>query len=209
MKMINAHLRLSTASEGHTRERCPDVIFSESDRDLISIRTDTEQPELPLHDGSVGELVIFDDALSRTIDEEAWLQEFVRVIAAGGVLRLTLPAEGALTWLDPMNAYRYIADISGRGTAPDAALPIGWNRHYTQQHVRQLLTDANFAEPEIHGQNYAWQECRFLTGMLVGNGLRGDRTTELRQFPRFGRRDPYKNPSAIATSWSVTARKLA
>ena len=207
MKTLHAHLQLSTNLDGSTRDRCPNLVFTMDGEELAAVRTDTREFNLPLDAGSLDKLVLFDDALSRSIDEEAWLGEFARVIAPGGSLHLTVPAEGPLAWLDTMNAYRYIADISGRGNAPDAANPTGWNRHYTRSHIHRLMTGAGFAAPEIHGQNHALQESGLLLGLIMENWIRKDRNAELRLFPRFGQRDPRNRSGVLASTWSITAHK--
>lgn len=206
MKTIHAHLRLSTNLSKNTRDRCPDVVFLNDDEEITAIRTDTENPRLPIEDNSVDELILHDDALSRSIDEEVWLQEFARVIFPGGTLRLTLPASGMLAWVDTMNSYRYLTDISGRGHPPDAALPTGWNRHYTQVEIRRLLEGAGFKLPEIRSQNYAIDELRLLTGLLLHNWIKQDRLTESELFPRFGRRTPGKR-SVLTTTWDITTSR--
>ena len=204
---MHAHLRLSTNLTDRTRDRCPDVVFSVDDDEIAVIRTDTERPQLPIDNEGLGELILHDDVLSRVIDEEAWLREFARILVPDGKLSFTLPAAGALAWLDTMNAYRYLADISGRGHAPDAALPTGWNRHYTRDHVRRLLDDAGFNTPNIHSQSYAMQEIRLLTGLLRDNWIKQDRLAESRLFPQFGQRNPNTRVSPFATTWRISTRK--
>lgn len=206
MKTMHAYLRLSTNLTDHTRDRCPDVVFLADEEEVAAIRTDVENPHIPVEEGELNELVIHDDALSRTIDEETWLQEFARVLAPGGTVRLTLPAAGMFAWLDPMNNYRYLADVSGRGHAPDAALPTGWNRHYTRRHIHHLLTDAGFEAPDFRSQSYVMQEIRLLTALLWENWIKQDRLAESRHFPQLGRRTPGKR-SLLTTTWDVTARK--
>lgn len=203
---MHARLRLSTNLTENTRDRCPDVVFTFNGTEISAIRTDTQLPQLPLEDSSLEELILHDDVLSRVIDEEAWLQEFARVIAPGGRLRFTLPAAGPLAWLDTMNVYRYLTDVIGRGDAPDAANPTGWNRHYTRNHIHRLLQDADFTAPGIHSQNYAVAEIQLLVGLIRDNWIRRDRSAELKLFPRFGRRFPGKR-SFPTTTWGVTATK--
>lgn len=207
MKIIQAHLHLSTNLSSRTRDRCPDVVFTAGDDRVATVRTDTHVPKLPLASGSVDELVVHDDALSRVIDEEAWLREFARVISTGGVLRFTLPAEGMMAWLDTMNLYRYIADISKRGDEPNAALPTGWNRHYTRDHIRSLIADAGFAEPKIRSQNTARQEVGMLVGMIRNNWIKRERDAEQQLFPQFGERDPDGRSAILTTTWAVTAQR--
>lgn len=207
MKTIHAHLRLSTSLDGTTRDRCPDVVFSDGNDDVAAIRTDTERPALPFKDGELGVLMIHDDALSRVIDEEAWLQAFARVIAVDGTLHFTLPAEGMFAWLDTMNAHRYLTDITNRGHAPDAANPTGWNRHYRRNHIHRLLSNAGFAAPRIRKQSYASQEARFIAGMMWRNWWRQERIAELEVFPSLGTRNPRSTSGLLTTTWNVSARK--
>ena len=182
-------------------------MFSDGHAEVAAIRTDTGRPSLPFADCDVEKLEIHDDALSRVIDEEAWLQEFARVLTVDGKLQFTLPAEGVLAWLDTMNAHRYLTDITGRGHAPDAANPTGWNRHYTREHIHRLVTNAGFAAPEIHSQSYATHEASLLTRMVWRNWVRLDRMAELELFPRFGKRSPGKGSGLLQTTWSVSTRK--
>lgn len=203
---MHAYLRLSTNLTERTRDRCPDVVFLLDGDEVATIRTDEQRPRLPIDDGSLDSLVLYDDGLSRAIDEECWLQEFARVLAPGGSLRLTLPAAGMLAWLDTMNAYRYLVDVIGRGDAPDAANPTGWNRHYSRNHINRLMEDAGFEVPDIHAQNYAISEIQLLTGLIRDNWIGQDRRAELKLFPRFGGRSPGKR-SFLTTTWEVTTTK--
>lgn len=207
MKLLTAHLELSTNFDDRTRERCPSLVFRDGSDISTAIRTDVETPVLPVTANSIEEIIIYDDALSRVIDEEAWLVELARALVPGGTLRLTLPASGIWAWLDAMNAYRYIVDISKRGDQPNAALPTGWNRHYRREEVENLLMQAGLSDVQIHGQNNAWQEATMLTGLIAGNWVKGDRETELKIFSRLGRRDPRARTIPGTTTWSITACK--
>lgn len=202
-----ATLRLSHNLDGRTRERCPEVVFSVDDDEVASIRTDVEQPQLPVLDGELGLLEIRDDALSRVMDEPAWVTELARVIAPGGELRLTLPASGLLAWVDALNLYRYAVDIGKRGDAPDATLPTGWNRHYTHDNVRHLLDEAGFVDIQVHAANYTDREIGLLATLVLRNWVGGDREAEVEAFPRFGGRIPRERRFPIATTWSISARK--
>lgn len=207
MTILTAHLELSTNFDKRTRERCPSIVFRDGSDIVISIRTDVETPVLPYSSGSIAEIVIHDDALSRVIDEEAWLAALAQILAPEGVLRFTLPASGALAWLDAMNAYRYVVDITRRGDQPNAALPTGWNRHYRRDAVVALLSAAGFTNVKVHSQNNALNEARMLLGLITGNWLKRDRETELRIFPRFGQRDPRAGGIPGTTTWSIAVRK--
>lgn len=207
MKTMIATLRLSQNLDGRTRERCPEVVFSVNDDEVAGIRSDVEQPTLPVRDAEFDVLEIRDDALSRVMDEPAWVAELARVITPGGELRLTLPASGLLAWLDALNLFRYAVDIGKRGDAPDAALPTGWNRHYTRDNVRRLLDAAGFVDIRIQDANYADREIRLLAVLMVRNWIGGDREAELEAYPRFGDRTPRERRFPIATTWSISARK--
>jgi hypothetical protein len=207
MKTMIVTLRLSTNLDGRTRERCPDVVSFVDGVEIASIRTDVEQPQLPLGDSEIDMLEIRDDALSRVMDEEAWMAELARVIAAGGEIRLTLPASGAFAWLDTMNMYRYIADISKRGHAPDAALPTGWNRHYSPENIAALLGDVGFANISVQRACYALDEVAFLGTMMWRNWIRSERSAELDTYPKLARRTPGAYRFPIGTTWSIAARK--
>jgi len=207
MDILIAELELSDELTGKRRDRCPDVVFRDAHQRIAAIRTDETQPELPVPTGSFNELVICDDALSRVIDEEAWLAEINRVVANGGKVCLTLPAENPLAWLDTMNVYRYIADLSGRGHAPNAARPTGWNRHYRKDEIERLMTSAGFKVQTIARQNHLWHETGILVGLLWRNWIHQDRDAERNLFARFGKRDPRKSPSAIGATWQILAHK--
>lgn len=208
MKTIVAHLRLSSTLTGSTRERCPEVVFSEGETVIAEIRSDVERPHIALADAAVDELIICDDAFSRVVDEEAWVAEFARIVAPRGSVRFTVPAAGVLAWLDAMDAYRYVADISKRGDAPDAALPTGWNRHYTQEQLRALLRDAGFGDVQLRGLTYALPEFRMMLGLLRRNWIGRDRQAEREMFATFGRRDPRDAGGVLTTTWSVTAQRV-
>lgn len=207
MKTLSARLELSRNLKGRARERCPNVVWTIDGESIATIRTDSELPTLPLADGEITQLEICDDALSRVIDEAAWLGECQRVLAVGGNIRLTLPASGPLAWLDGMNLYRYVVDISKRGDTPDSTLPTGWNRHYSREDVSLLLHDAGFEAVTFRPANYASQEGRMFAALVCKNFFGGDRRAEFEHFPRLGQRDCDRSPSLILTTRVISARK--
>lgn len=207
MKTLIATLELSESTSGRTRERCPSVVFSCGGTEIVAIRTDTEQPELPIASESITAIDIHDDVLSRVIDELAWLREIDRVLSPNGELRLTLPADGRLAWLDAMNVYRYMVDIGKRGHAPDAALPTGWNRHYPRASVTSMLEEAGFSHIQISSANYADREIRMLAALVWRNWIRGIRSAEREAFAMFGARQPGKHFFPLHTTWSISAVK--
>ena len=207
MKTLIASLKLSHNTSARTRERCPDVLFELDGEVVASIRTDTERPSLPFDDGEIDLIEIRDDAISRVIDEATWLAEIGRVLATGGGLRLTLPAAGALAWLDTMNIYRYMVDIGKRGDEPNASLPTGWNRHYPQADARSLLRDAGFERIKLQSANYADREIGLLATLFWRNWIKGAQSVELEVYPRYGSRIPGARRFPIPTTWSITAVK--
>lgn len=207
MKAMIAQLRLSTDLLGSTRAKCPSIIFTYGDEEITAIRTDDECAHLPLANSEIDEVILYDDLLSRVIDEEGWLHELARVLIPGGLLRLTLPADGTWAWLDAMNAYRYVVDTSKRGDPPDSTGPSGWNRHYSRQQVESLLIESGFEGIVIIPSNYVREEVGFLTGLLNDNWLRGERSAEQQLFLRFGRRNPRQKSRLLRTTWTISAYK--
>ena len=207
MKTLIAHLELSRNLNGRARERCPNVVWTIDSEPIATIRTDAERPGLPLADGDIALLEIRDDALSRVIDEAAWLVECQRVLAVGGEIRLTLPASGPLAWLDGMNLYRYVVDISKRGDTPDSTLPTGWNRHYSREDISLLLQDAGFGTVRFRSANYASYEGRMIAALVCKNFIGGDRRAELEHFPHLGQRACDNSPSLLLTTRVISAQK--
>jgi hypothetical protein len=169
-----------------SRERCPNIRFIElaghRHRDLGTIRTDVEKPRLNLPDKSLNEIMA-DLAISRVIDEQAWLAELARMLVPGGTLTLTLPASGPLAWYDTLNTYRYMSDILKRGNPPDATYPTGWNRHYSEEDAAIMLCDAGFTDIRIERAGLGLAEMPQMAGLVIGNFLLQKRTTELRLDP--------------------------
>jgi len=169
-----------------TRERCPSARITLStaaeERDLGTLRVDVEKPELDLDEASVA-AVDAQGVIANVVDEAAWLAELARVIEPGGELLFTVPASGPLAWLDAQNTYRYIGDIVGRGDPPDATLPTGWNRHYSERDVVALLEGAGFRDLSIARAGFGLTELPQLAGLMVGNFLLDKRDTEMRLFP--------------------------
>ncbi len=88
------------------------------------------------------------DELARVVDDEAAIAEAARVLRPGGVLTLRVPGAGVLAWLDPYNAYRYLRDATRRGTDPVETRGLGWQRHYRQADIDDLLRP-HFSPPAM------------------------------------------------------------
>jgi hypothetical protein len=73
------------------------------------------------------------------VREEEALAEAARVLRPGGTLLLRVPANGRMAWLDGYNAYRYLRDITRRGTLLPEIRGIGWRRHYGRDDLTGLL----------------------------------------------------------------------
>jgi hypothetical protein len=150
------------------------------------IRTDEKTPRIAAADGAFA-LADAPSILSRVMDEGAWLAELRRVLAPGGQLRLTVPAGGPLAWLDAHNIYRYLTDITGRGTKPSATLPTGWHRHYHADEIRHLVEHAGFTVRGIERTGVGLAEIPQLMGLVVGDYLLKRPDTEHRMHPNRAR----------------------
>lgn len=207
-------IELSRNLEGNPRERCPIVHFiasgSSGNEEIDALPTDVEKPHIAAEDHAFS-MVDARDILSRVIDEETWLAEFHRVIAPGGHLSFTVPAAGALAWLDARNIYRYVTHVLKRGDPPDDTLPTGWNRHYHENEVRHLLEVTGFELRAVERIGIGIAEIPQLAGLMVGNFLLGDRETEVKLHPLRERMETYDqtlNVPGIGTSLYVLAVRL-
>lgn len=215
-RVLILSLELSdTIDARHTRERCPSARLRlttadrERSHDLGALRVDVENPAVDLDDASVGH-VDAQGVIANVIDEAAWLAEIARILEPGGMLRLTVPAGGPLAWLDTHNIYRYIGDILGRGDNPDATLPTGWNRHYSERDITGLLADAGFRDIAIKRVGLGIAEPPQLAGLMVGNFLLGKRNAELRLYPArraMERVDAHLPAPGIGATLAITATR--
>jgi hypothetical protein len=139
-------------------------------RVINEIRTDVAVPRLNVADQTFAMAEVH-NIISRVLDEQAWLAELHRIIAPGGFLSMMVPAAGPLAWLDSHNIYRYITDITGRGTSPSGTLPTGWNRHYHEDEARQLVEDAGFSIRTIERIGIGLAEIPHFAGLFVGDYL--------------------------------------
>jgi hypothetical protein len=171
---LRLSIGLSETSSGNPSEKMPSVRCATADpsgsRVIGEIRTDVAAPRLDVGDHTFA-MAEAHNIISRVLDEQAWLAELHRVIAPGGFLSMMVPAAGPLAWLDSQNIYRYITDITGRGTSPSGTLPTGWNRHYHEDEVRQLVEEAGFSNRTIERIGIGLAEIPHLAGLVVGDFL--------------------------------------
>ena len=205
--MLVAHLELEQNLDARARDRCADAVFSLHGAEITRWRTDAEQPTLPLDSRTLDSIDIRDDAISRAIDEAAWLRELARVLVPQGTLRFTVPQTGPLAWLDAMNLHRYAVDIGKRGDEPNASRPTGWNRHYLRQDLTILCADAGLQIVTLRRTGHARDELRMTAGLFIENWVKGDATAEQWLFRRFGVRSPDDRTVLPGTTWAVTAKR--
>ncbi len=108
---------------------------------VASIPVEEAEPDLRLPEGSVKRIVAL-DVLEHVLDEEAWLAAMASSLAPGGTLVVRTPLEGPLTWLDSLNMYRYVQDITGIGKDLEETKMKGWHRHYRRHELARMLEDA-------------------------------------------------------------------
>lgn len=136
------------------------------------IGADIVGPRLPYADARFATIVAL-DVMEHVLDEECWLAELARITRPGGRLTLRVPATGPLSWLDALNIYRYVVEMSGRGTAPRQTQPIGWHRHYSRRDLTALLTAAGFRPLTARKLGAGMDEIPALAGLVTLDWLLG------------------------------------
>jgi len=141
------------------------------------IGVDIVAPRLPYANARFATIVAL-DVLEHVLDEECWLAELARITRPGGRLTLRVPATGPLSWLDALNIYRYVVEMSGRGRAPQQTQPIGWHRHYPRRDLTALLTAAGFRPLTARRAGTGMDEIPTLAGLMILDWLLGRRNAE-------------------------------
>lgn len=136
-------------------------------------------PNLAAMTGGVDEIVAL-DVLEHTRDEERWLAALAELASPGARLTLRVPRQSPLTWLDGLNAYRYMQDITDRGRAPRETRPTGWHRHYTEEEIVAMIEAAGFSVEAIARRGVNLPEPPRLATLVAGDWLLGLRGTERR-----------------------------
>lgn len=129
------------------------------------INVDVAAPRLPYADALCDAIVAL-DVLEHVLDEEHWLAELARITRRGGQFIVRVPSFGPLAWLDALNLYRYLVEMSHRGTEPKKTLSIGWHRHYGQSELSALLLAAGFRPVSIQRTGTGLAEAPSLAGLI-------------------------------------------
>ncbi|HEV2527671.1 MAG TPA: methyltransferase domain-containing protein [Thermomicrobiales bacterium] len=125
---------------------------------------------LPFPDGTF-DLVIAQATIEFNHDDRLVVQELARVARSGGRLVLRLPRRGPLTAVDALNLARYTREITGRGTIPVEALPIGWRRHYHRGDLDAILKPAAITVDRIASGGWAIGELAYAPMIVATRAL--------------------------------------
>jgi len=120
------------------------------------------------------------DVLEHVVDEEAWIACFAHLLEPGGSLTIRVPVEGPIAWLDALNVFRYVQDVTGLGKQPLETKMKGWHRHYRQTELEEMLERAGLAPVEITRSGSPHHDIPHLGALAWGTIVRRDRETELR-----------------------------
>ncbi|CAA9529003.1 MAG: hypothetical protein AVDCRST_MAG73-750 [uncultured Thermomicrobiales bacterium] len=129
---------------------------------------------LPFPNGAFDAVLLL-DVLEHVVDDPTTLAETARVLRPGGRLVVRVPQAGPLAWLDSLNAYRYLRDISRRGKRPRETAKIGWHRHYAAAELTRMLEQAGFRVEATTGTGTGLSEALNLALLLRFRWLVFDR----------------------------------
>lgn len=154
--------------------------------DLGSTREDEPVPHLAEALIATPRIVAL-DVLEHVIDEEAWITCFARLLESGGSVTIRVPLEGPVAWLDALNVFRYVQDVTGLGKQPLETKMKGWHRHYRQGDLEAMLRQAGLTPVEVTKSGSPHHDVIQLGALAWGTIVRGDRETELRAMQRRNR----------------------
>jgi hypothetical protein len=134
----------------------------------LRVSAGSARPNLSSLSGSVDEIIAL-DVLEHVRDEERWLAALADLAAPGATLRLRVPRQGPLTWTDGLNIYRYIEDITNRGSRPRETRPTGWHRSYTEAEAVRLVVEAGFRVDRVYRNGANLPEPPRLAALVLGD----------------------------------------
>lgn len=196
--MPNLICTLHLPEPGH---RNPTIQLTDTNgKTIASIPTTEPEPNLPIADASVGTIRAL-DILEHVHDEQIWLAELSRILMPNGELIVRVPLENSLAWLDALNIYRYVADVTGRGPQPRETLPTGWHRHYAPGDLPAILELAGFRVTTARSEGLPLGEPFHLAGLLMSGVILQRPHSERRLFDlraRINRRSRLPMPTSVA-----------
>lgn len=177
--------------------------------DWTTHRTRDEAPHFPGGRGAF-DRIIAHDVLEHVLDEEAWIAALAGLLTTDGRISIRVPLEGPLAWLDARNIYRYIADLTERGTAPAETKPTGWHRHYRERDLDRMLRRSGLRIVSRQREGMPGLDIPHLAGLVVGDLALGRSDTESRLVALRDRLDPWAlqvRAGALSTHLRIEARK--
>ena len=176
---------------------------------ITTIDAGVEQPVLPF---SVNSIKLIDalDVLEHVTDEEAWLAECARILIPGGSIRIQVPRQGATSWFESLNIYRYAVDVLNLGHDPREIKMIGWHRQYKENDLRAMLLKTGLVVDDVRSHSLGLAEIPTLGRMIVGDLVRNDRGTGKRAKDarvRLDRLDSHIPAGPLSRRILVTARR--
>jgi hypothetical protein len=211
MPQSPSHLRLEFRLP-EVDEESPQILVRQlPGGEIARIATSEPHPRPPLPDASIAR-VEARDAVEHGHDEQAWLAELARLLAPGGELLVRVPLDNGAAWLDALNIYRYVSDLTGRGvdTAPLETLPGGWHRHYRVDDIVGLVECAGFDIRAVEAEGMPLGELGHLAG-LIASGLSQDAAESQRRLFRLRERLHHRPlmplPRALAGRITVRATR--
>jgi len=172
--------------------------------------TEVQHIFVPLEAASLRSIIAL-DVLEHVLDEPEFLHECARLLRVGGRLELRVPAEGLSGWLDSLNIYRYVTDISGRGHDPEESKPTGWHRHYRNDDLVRIVCDAGFDVVSVRRTNPGLSELPHATALMIGDFGLGKDDTEARLFAWRRKISAFENripAGALGTRFTLVAHRL-
>lgn len=172
-------LAFSTVTTKSHTSVLANAIWDGEELDLGSTRAAEPVPHLAAAAIATSRIVAL-DVLEHVVDEEAWIDCFARLLAPGGSLTIRVPVEGPVAWLDALNVFRYVQDVTGLGKQPLETKMKGWHRHYRRTELEAMLVRAGLTPVEVTRSGSPHHDIPHLGALAWGTIVRGDRETELR-----------------------------